>query len=455
VRPLVYILGGIIMDVGRRGISSFLESRLGPVAGLGAVSLVLFGCDLSVSNPGPVPDSQLNEPGSYASVVQGAVYELSRGLTRVAFLGSDPALEILKAGRNNPTKLPTVSGQLHADDLGAWSYEWPARARWVAEAAVARFRETMGTNFATSGYAAEALLYAGYANRILGENMCHAVIDGGPAEPPATHLTRAETYFSEAATVAGGANRSDLRLAALAGRASVRAGLGDWAGAVGDAGQVPDDFAFEAVYSGESINSYNFVFEINNIPWRTLSVYTTYYENYYQETGDARVAWGINPAFPVAEFTDFPWYRPLKYTSRGSPKNLSSGREMRLIEAEAALRGGQWQVAMTTLNSLRTGVTSDVTGEPLLPWVASNVSEAWTHLKRERGIELWLEGRRMGDLNRWIAEGAPGEMEDMRNRVRLCIPISLSERRSNPNIPLDLQDPVNPIYDPSVPKPTW
>src|SRR5690606_38561286 len=44
---------------------------------------------------------------------------------------------------------------------------------------------------------------------------------------------------------------------------------------------------------------------------------------------------------------------------------------------------------------------SDKTGLPLEPWTANNLDDAWTFLMRERGIELWLEGRRLADMRRW------------------------------------------------------
>ena len=70
----------------------------------------------------------------------------------------------------------------------------------------------------------------------------------------------------------------------------------------------------------------------------------------------------------------------------------------------------------------------------LTPWAAADAIEAWTALKRERGIELWLEGRRLGDLDRWLRDGTPGEAEDMTGRDT-CFPIGAIERGTNPNVP--------------------
>ena len=54
-------------------------------------------------------------------------------------------------------------------------------------------------------------------------------------------------------------------------------------------------------------------------------------------------------------------------------------------------------------------------------------------LGRERGIELWLEGRRLGDLYRLKTGGVPGQFDDMTGRD-LCYPIGLTEMNSNPNL---------------------
>jgi hypothetical protein len=258
----------------------------------------------------------------------------------------------------------------------------------------------------------------------------------------------AEEYFTEAMSVALGAGRSDLATAAQAGRAAARLWLEDYAGASQDASAVPVDFVFRARFenAGEPSNN-NWIKYINsNNPYRELSVEKTFYETYYPETGDPRVAWTTDPKVPNAEFSYVKWLIPEKYPALDSPVRLSSGREMVLIQAETALRAGNWEDALMLLNSLRAELVSDVTGEPLDPWTATNATEAWSVLKRERGIELWLEGRRLGDLWRWVDQDTPGEMEDVTNLIRLCMPIAKSEMQTNPNIAIDHQSPTNPLF---------
>lgn len=78
---------------------------------------------------------------------------------------------------------------------------------------------------------------------------------------------------------------------------------------------------------------------------------------------------------------------------------------------------------------------------------ATNATEAWTALKRERAIVLWLEARRLGDLRRWAANGTPGALDALEMvsgdapvgshlaQQDLCVPTPPSEQDTNPNVP--------------------
>src|SRR6266550_3122525 len=409
------------------------------------LQLVVLGalgaCNLSVTNTDRVTDPLLDDPGAHPAVVAGASLALSEAINWVAFFGGDASKEFRQGGRIHPVKLPLDPGQLTVDGIPDNAWNSAQRARWVAEDAVRRFRDVMGAQFERYDLGAKALLYTGYANRLLGENMCEAVIDGGAPSDYKDYFRRAEAALTEAISVAGAAGDARVDTAATAARAA------------SDAAAVSTDFAFQAVYSIENEDYYNFLYWVNaNQPYREISVSGTSNEQYYKDTRDPRVAWRTNPAIPTAEFQYVPWLFPTKYTGRSSPLNLSSGREMRLVEAEIALRAGDWPTAMSTINGVRTAVISDTTGgQPLAPWPATNITEAWTALKRERGIELWLEARRLGDERRWVESTTPGDMEDMSDRVRLCFPIGLDERRANPSVGPDHVDPKNPLYQGTLP----
>ncbi len=401
--------------------------RLVSVCIVGVVAAALNSCD-RITDPGPVDDAVLDEPVSHPALVNGMSRSLSRALNYIAYTGGALSREIVASGS---ASLFGITQRQRAGVLDPSPSEtddhwrFAQQARWVAEDGVRRMREALGTEFASSALAAEALVYVGYSNRLLGENMCEGVIDGGPIQERLVYSKRAEAAFTEAVTIAAAANNQSLLQAARAGRASVRVWLNDWAGAVADASGVPVDFVYQAKYTATELEQYNRIYWSNgNQPYRAHSVVGTFYEPYYLSTNDPRVQWKRNPAIPLGT-QNVPWLFQTKYDKRESPITLVSGREMRLIVAESLLRGGDIVGGLAAMNQTRIDL-----GLPL--WNASNLAEAWVGLKRERGIQLWLEGRRLGDLHRWREGNVPGDVEDMTSRST-CFPIGQTERDANPN----------------------
>jgi len=399
--------------------------------------LSLTACDFSVTNPGPIQDEFLDQPEAFESILNGMIRAHSVGMTYMAGHGGAIARETTSSGFTGTDPLgmsPQMRAGILTPEEGNGHWNMTQRARWVAEAGLERLRRGMpASEFSSSEVVARAHLWVGYTNRMLGENMCQAVVDGGPAQPIEVHLQRAEAAFSAALTTANSAGNPFLANVARAGRASVRVHLGDWAGARSDAREVPTDLVFRTPYFSVERSQFNTIAEGSIVQWRTYTTWGTWFLDYFEETGDARTPWVAVPGSPFGSGVgEVPWLPQRKYPTVDSDINVSSGREMRLIEAEALLREGAWTEALGILNQVRTSATT-VSGGALQPWVATTAQEAWTALKRERGIELWLEGRRLSDLRRWLAEGTPGEMEDMQGRS-LCFPIGITERNSNPNI---------------------
>lgn len=412
------------------------------------VSATISGCDLSVTSAGPIRDEFLNNKTAHAAMVTGAERELSVALGFHALTIGGVTREINPAGNVcsfGITALQT-QGILGSEDWEEYCSEtWttPHRARWTAEEATRRIRKAIGEQeFSTYALAAEVLLYAGFANRLLGDNMCFAVIDMGPEQPNTVHHARAEAAFTEALAIAGRINSTAIVNAARAGRASVRVATGDWEGAVSDAGAVPTSFLFQAKYYTTTAAENNRLWRsVSNAPARTTTVWNTYYRDYYTESKDPRTPWGQNPAIPngdaaVGSYGLVPWLFQQKYPSATAPITLASGREMRLIEAEAALRAGNWQSGLATINARRVGLN-------LSPWTAAGSEEAWTILKRERGIELWLEARRLADLRRWKDNETLGALHTLEVNGGLlplspnrsyCQPTSIREVLANPNL---------------------
>jgi starch-binding outer membrane protein, SusD/RagB family len=388
------------------------------------------GCNFDVTNPGPVQDSQLNDPAAQTALVNGAGRLLSAAVGWVAYTGGVAALEV--QGSGNITQFGVTLKQRDGDlapEQAETDEHWQRSqaARWVAEESVNRMRNVLGGEFSSEPLAAQALLYAGYSNRLLGENMCVAVIDAGPQQSRIVHFERAKAAFTEAIDIAGAAGEPELQNAARAGRASVNVWLDDWAGVEADAGAVPQDFVYSIAYSDIEVEQYNRIYWAGaSSPFRAVTVWSTYFEQYYQDTNDPRTPWTTVEGFPTGDGSTVPFYRQMKYDSRTTPIRLSTGREMQLLLAEARLRTGDWPGATTIMNNLR--------AELSLPAESpADLTETWNLLRRERGAELWLEARTLGDVFRWEEDAVPGtHYQDLSGRDR-CFPVGQSELDTNPN----------------------
>lgn len=427
-------------------------------AGLAIVAFT--ACDLEVENPTMIEDADLNNPDAapavaagvardfaYATVVPGGggMYVAGAMLTdELVHVGTWVGLRGLSDGESRNDWVESQS---------RWAE--PSQARWVAEQAIDRISDVV-EDPQSNEYVAQATHWAGHANRLMGDYFCEAVINGGNIQPYTVYYDRAEQYFTDAIAIAEAADQADYRLSAVGGRAHTRMMQGDWAGALADASEIPTDFAFYQVHSTNAVD--------NNLYWWGYlrsegSVWGTPFED-----------WGVNQSNPEAggdprvQYDDSgenggdgrrPFYRQRKYTSYEDDIALVSGTEMRLLEAEALLRDGSIDLAMDKINEVRQ-YHNDADGYSLPDVSAATEEEAWEILMRERGIELWLQGKRLPDVRRWMdspgyvpfdvvraaARGEPATEDPVvnvldapvvDNRGDMCLPVSKNEIDANPN----------------------
>src|SRR5215217_2666381 len=179
------------------------------ITGLALLLVVApVACDTSVSNPGPVEDTFLNDRNAAVALVNGAGRALSQGMNWVGYTGAAVSREIHPAGSTGSFGISNrwQNGELGKDDSDLdVHWEQAQRARWVAEEAIRRLEAagppptgSLQTPAAYNNALQLAYLYAGYANRLLGENMCEGVIDGSGRLPNAIYFTRAESLFTKA-----------------------------------------------------------------------------------------------------------------------------------------------------------------------------------------------------------------------------------------------------------------
>ena len=404
----------------------------------------LSACDFSVTNPGPTADRFLADTLSLAAQVNGVGYTLGDGMNYQVLHSAVISRELFPTGQSGQFGVEPRNwvGFLVTEEQGT-PWNTLSRARWLSDQSLVRLKSALGdAGFAKHPTAAQALVWRGFAYRVLGESMCFSVVDGGPATPARDNLVRAESAFTAAIAVATAANSANLVNAAYAGRAQVRVDLGDWTGAVADAGRVASTFRYQMPYYA-NVDEFGY----NRTMWsstplsffKATSVWGTWYAPYYDATKDPRVAYtqtaltGAGAFPPVGRV---PWWPQAKYTTQTAGINLATGREARLIEAEAALRAGDIATAMARIDANRAAAGAPVAARP------ASLTEAWTLLKRERGIELWLEGRRLGDMRRWAANQTPGALDALEvpgatsylEGQSLCFPFSRSELDTNPNL---------------------
>ncbi|MGH7717829.1 MAG: RagB/SusD family nutrient uptake outer membrane protein [Gemmatimonadaceae bacterium] len=273
---------------------------------------------------------------------------------------------------------------------------------------------------------ATAAVYAGFSLAELGMIMCSAAIDNGPEIAPTQLFTEAEARFTKAIAAATAANRPDLRNAALAGRARVRLYLNNKAGAATDAQAVPAGFVFNATATGAE--------EPTGRRWNRIFHFVNFNRFHMVEAQSRNLTTGgvPDPRTRVTVTTA----RALdgrfavvqnKYVALGSSLPITRYEEAQLILAEA--QGGQ--TAVNVINALRAphGLP------PVSPAEQQNLQQT---IIEERRRELWLEGLRLYDINRFQLQLIPATGTTFPKGGQygptVCLPLPDVERFNNPNI---------------------
>ena len=430
-------------------------------------TVLLAGCD--ITNPGPVSDEFLAVKASHAGLVNGAGRRLAEAVNNVSYTGALTSREIFPGGQTGSLghNVMAQGGWVEPGSYGG-HFNDAVQARFIAEAAIEIL--TSSEEGSDANTLAQAYIWGGYAYRVIAENWCETVIpeaDGSPGslQSSTAPLAAAEQHFANAISTA---TSNEWKLAAYAGRAQIRMLMGDWSGAASDAAQITNDsWSFDLNMSNMDNATRNQLWFANdNSPYRAFSMIYTYYGGnsglsstpptfvgYTEATGDPRTPVGTTSETwanaALEGYGQVPFLNSLHYTSGDDDIRLASGNEMRLIEAEARLNGGDWSGAMTLINQVRANAgmgdlfTDYANGLP----AASSVATAMSYLMRERGIELWGEARRWGDQRRWESGGLGGDQQlaDFETTTVLftttipersrCLDVPDAERISNPNVP--------------------
>ena len=273
--------------------------------------------------------------------------------------------------------------------------------------AFADFASTKYNSFdAGSRGHSEALSLGAYAYLIFAEAYCSGVPfstltdDGVQYGDPQTRdqvLAIALAKFDSARAFADAKEDGTLGDLARVGRARVLLNQGNFDAAAAAVAGVPTSFVYAVESSPNSVRQNNgiwnytvnfFGFSVpdreggNGLPW--------------QSADDARVPW-IDTGEPGFD-GETPFVAQQKYPAKDSPTVLASGVEARLIEAEAALRGGDVSTFLDKLNGPRLAAGMVALADP------GSASSRVDLLFSERGFWLYLTAHRLGDLRRLVRQ---------------------------------------------------
>ncbi len=383
--------------------------------GAGLLVVSLGACDaldraLAVDTPSRVPASTLETPASAELLVTSAQRDLECAYAAYIVTSGLVAGE-LQDGSQTASRWdfdrrsirPEQTSYASTSCQGAYGIYTPLNtARFTADNATRRLEGWTDAEVDDrQRLIARAANYAGFALVFLGESFCSAAIDVGPELTPEQVFGEAESRFTKALTAAQAAGDAQLVGLAYLGRAKARLDKGDAAGALADARQVPADFLYEATYDAANGRQYNRVYEFNGLG-TSVTVAPS-----YRNLNDPRVVVTDSGRKSSDQNTQL-WVQH-KYESRDAPIPLARSAEAQLIIAE-------------------------LTGAMTVAQVAE-----------ERRRELFLEGRRMGDIKRYNlaydpAPGVPypavaasskgGTYQDLPGK---CLPLPDVERSNNPS----------------------
>jgi starch-binding outer membrane protein, SusD/RagB family len=369
--------------------------------------------DPDVATPGSLtgedalPVLRAGALGDFALAFSGDNAGVTEGLINLGGLLADE----FTIAESFPTRVPIDRRDIDNVNVTLNTvYSYAHRARAAAELSVARHLQFAPN---TPGHAL-SLAIAGYSYILLGENFCSGVpvstlTDAGGTEfgPPLETdqlFTEAIERFDAAIAAAiaaiadADADPTELSLATI-GKARALLNLDRPGDAAAITAIVPDAFVFVVEHSDNTARQENGVFAYVNLQERWSVANNEGGTGLpFRTAADSRIRFELDPDNGVGFDGVTPMFHQLKYPDRDADVVLASGREARLIEAEALLAAGNTTGWLGKLNALRLAAGLGTLTDPGTQAAREDL------MFRERAFWLWLTGHRLGDMRRLIRQ---------------------------------------------------
>jgi starch-binding outer membrane protein, SusD/RagB family len=410
------------------------------------IAVVLSGCELvdrltTVTSPTLVQANTIEQPGSAVTLLNGAVGDFECALGNYALFAGTMSDELQWSGAGSQAweavdaRTSETSGFNAAYAIGTCSSPYQGDVPGVyVPLSTARYDADHLMQLLTGWTTAQvpqktdieatAAAYAGYSYVMMGEAMCSAAFDLGPAETSAQIFQLATDRFTQAQQLATQAADTDILTMALVGRARAQLDLGQPAPAEADAQRVPLAYVHTAGFSLTSPRRENPVY-VSNIFTEEITVDAS-----YRAFSDPRV--GVVDQGRTSS-AGLPIWHQTKYPDATTSIMIATGVEAELIVAESELTAGNLTAAVAAINIVRTRP-----GVNLAPFSSSDAAVIKAELVRERQAEFFVDGHRLYDIRRYNVpldppSGASFPLGGQYGSER-CLPLPDVESQNNPNI---------------------
>jgi starch-binding outer membrane protein, SusD/RagB family len=406
--------------------------KLRSILTLAAAAVALSACSvadeiLEVTDPDVINPGDITSASGAEAMRVGAIARLNLatsgnesflllgGLLSDEYRSGDTFTERNEADRRN-----SLPNNTNVRDAFRFIY----RARLSAKQAI----EALDRFDAEPWKVAEMYVVIAYAENLLAESACNGIplsevsgteVDYGPPLPTPEVYESALTAVNTALSTVTGNSADDVRVrrAASVLKGRILLNLARFAEAATSVAGVPTAFAYSMEHSLTS--NLNAIWLFNNSLGRwVVSNGEGGNTINYALAGDPRLpicrgasstatgagnvpvcpAGTAGRAFDVQART-IPLFVQLRFPDVGTPVDIASGVEARLVEAEAALRAGDVTTFLAIHNALRTTVSG------LTPLTDPGTDRARQDLHfREKAFWLFGRGYRLGDMRRLIRQ---------------------------------------------------